>query len=138
MSGQHAGPKVERVRVLPVINGFIAIFPGLRGTRAKVDCELPNVGKAGCITDDRVKAPKLSGGILHEINAGEGVSISDTTAADEPLIGCLKNSLTNRSVTYDGKTADHEESIDLRNFVAGRFRPYVNDGLDEALQDFFE
>jgi len=69
VGGEDAGPEVEGVRVLPVVDCFVGVFRGVRDAGSEVDGQLTDVGEAGRVADVGVEAPEFGGGVLHQVDA---------------------------------------------------------------------
>jgi hypothetical protein len=59
--GGDAGPEVEGVGVLPVVDLLVGFFGGVGDASAEVDCELPDECEAGGVADVLVHTPEFGG-----------------------------------------------------------------------------
>ena len=74
MGGQHAGPEIEGVDVLPVVDCFVGVVGVVFEGGAQVDGELADEGEAGGVGYGGVdKTPELDGGVFHQVYAGDVV-----------------------------------------------------------------
>ena len=57
--GEDAGPEVERVHVLPVVDGLVGFLGGVGDAASEVDGELADEVEARCVGNVLVNAPEL-------------------------------------------------------------------------------
>jgi hypothetical protein len=74
-----------------------------------VNCELANEYESGGIANVGIQTPKFSSGVLHEIDSGECVHSSISTAFDQSLICCFKNGFLDTRVANEDESSQDEE-----------------------------
>ncbi len=109
MLRQHAGPKVERVHVLPVVDGTERVVLVVDDAVAEVDGKLADGGECCRVAETLVKTPQLGGRVLHEVDALDRVGIGETAALDQPLIGGLEDGFPHALVANDHEPPNHQE-----------------------------
>jgi len=138
VGGEDAGPEVERVRVLPVVDCFVGVLCRVRDAGSKVDGQLTDVAEAGRVADVRVEAPEFGGGVLHQVDAWEGVDVCDAAALDEALVDGLEDCFAEGGVADDGEASDDEKGGYSCGFVACGLRPDIDRCLDQVPEYLLE
>ncbi|PMB71003.1 hypothetical protein BM221_003466 [Beauveria bassiana] len=123
--GEHAGPKVKRMRKLPVVDHAKCVILVVHDAVAEVDGELADEAKRGRVADGR-------------IDALDRVVVGDAAALHEALVHRLENRLADALVADGDEPPQHQKRRDARRLGARGLRPKVNDGLGQRLDQLLE
>ena len=81
---------------------------------------------------------QLTGRVLHEVDALDGVVVGDAATLDETLLGGLENHLPNAAVSDVDDTAEDEECREASGLGTGRLGPETTDRLGESAHELLE
>jgi len=109
VGGEDAGPEVEAVDVLPVVDCFVALVAVVCDAAAEVDGELADEGEAGGVADRGVNAPELGAGVLHQVYAGDAVDGGVAAAFYEALVCGFEGVLADAGVADHCQSSEDEE-----------------------------
>ena len=112
MRGEDAGPEVEGVGVLPVVDLLVAVFGWVSDALAEVHGKLPDVDETGGVAYVCIETPELGSAILHEVDGGEGERVGEARAFDETLVCGFKDGGADGGIGDDGEAPDEEEGGD--------------------------
>ncbi|TFB02906.1 hypothetical protein CCMA1212_005031 [Trichoderma ghanense] len=136
--GEDAGPEVERVGELPVVDHAERVVLVVDDAVAEVDGELADKGKGRGVANGRVDAPEPGRRELHHVDARERVVVGDAAALDEALVDGLEDGLADALVADDDEPSNDSESGHARRVGAGGLSPQVDHGLGQGLDELLE
>jgi hypothetical protein len=126
--------------VLPVVDGLVRFFGIVRNAVSQVDGQLADIAESSLIADliHSSKAYDLCGGVLHQVDPGNGMWAGLTTGFNKTGIQDFNANFLDALVADYGGLADHEEGGDSGCLIRAMGSPDVGNGTKEGFQELAE
>lgn len=139
VGGQYAGPEVESVDILPVVDLPETVVAVVLYRAAEVNGELADQCEAGRVGHVVVhKTPELGRGVFHKVDARDGVDCGVAATFQQTLVACTKHGFAGAGIADCSEAAQDEEGGDACGVGLGGCGPDVCDGADGVAEEFFE
>ncbi|KAH3665555.1 hypothetical protein OGAPHI_003742 [Ogataea philodendri] len=132
MHRDHSGPEVQRVAVLPVVDGLVTVFGDVVDTVSQMNSQLTNILKPDLEPKSLVDSKQLNGRVLLEVDHRHRVDISLSAFLDETGVTGLKHQLQNGLRILSAGVVEERKRSDLGLNVLCR-APHVHHGVHHLL-----